>query len=71
MKISGILLIIAGLSAIFCGGFSTPNRNQAPDMGLIQANDTENQPENIPPIWGLAGVAAGGGLVYFSRKQRG
>jgi len=71
MKISGILLIIAGLSAIFCGGFSYPNRNQAPDMGLIQVDDTENLPENIPPIWGLAGMAIGGGLIYFGRKQRG
>jgi len=71
MRISGVLLIIAGLSAIFFGGFSYPNRNQTPDMGLIQVNDTENLPENIPPILGLAGVAAGGGLVYFGRRQRG
>jgi hypothetical protein len=71
MKISGILLIIAGLSAIFCGGFSYSNRNQTPDMGLIQVDDTESQQERIPPILGIAGIAAGGGLIYFGRKQRG
>jgi hypothetical protein len=71
MKISGILLIIAGLSAIFCGGFSNPNRSQTPDMGLIQVDDKENQSENIPPILGIAGIAAGGGLIYFGKKQRG
>jgi hypothetical protein len=71
MKISGILLILAGLSAIFCGGFSAPNHGQTPDMGLIQVDDKENQPENIPPILGIAGIAAGGGLIYFGKKQRG
>jgi hypothetical protein len=71
MKISGILLIIAGLSAIFCGGLSYSHPNQTPDMGLIQVDDTESQQESIPPILGIAGVAAGGGLIYFGRKQRG
>jgi hypothetical protein len=70
MRISGTLLIIAGLSAIFCGGISNPNRSQAPDMGLVQVDDKENLPENIPPILGIAGIAAGGGLIYFGKKQR-
>jgi hypothetical protein len=55
MKISGILLIIAGLSAIFCGGFSNPTRSQTPDMGLIQVDDKENQSEHIPPFWASRG----------------
>jgi hypothetical protein len=71
MKTSGILLIIAGLSAIFCGGYSDPNRSQTPDMGLIQVDEKENLPENIPPILGIAGIAAGGGLIYFGKKQHG
>ncbi|MGB9406223.1 MAG: DUF3185 domain-containing protein [Terracidiphilus sp.] len=71
MKISGILLIITGLAAIFFGGFSYPNRNQTPDMGLIQVDDTESYPVRIPPILGIADIAAGGGLVYFGRRQRG
>ncbi|MGA3082740.1 MAG: DUF3185 domain-containing protein [Terracidiphilus sp.] len=70
MKISGILLIIAGLSAIFCGGFSYKNHNQAPDMGLIQVDESANDPVRIPPIFGIAGIATGGGLVYFGRRQR-
>ena len=71
MRICGILLIVAGLSAIFCGGFSNPNSSQTPDMGLIQVDDKENLPENIPPILGIAGIMAGGGLFYFGKKQRG
>jgi hypothetical protein len=71
MKISGVLLIIAGLSAIFCGGFSYSSHSQTPDMGLIRVDDAESQQESIPPILGLAGIAAGGGLIYFGRRQRG
>ena len=71
MRICGILLIVAGLSTIFCGGFSNPDRSQTPDMGLIQVDDKENLPENIPPILGIAGIMAGGGLFYFGKKQRG
>jgi hypothetical protein len=40
-------------------------------MGLIQVDDKENPPENIPPILGIAGITAGGGLFYFGKKQRG
>jgi len=71
MKISGILLIVAGLAAILFGGFSYRSQNQVPDMGLIQVADTEYSPVRIPPILGLMGMAAGGGLIYFGRKQRG
>jgi hypothetical protein len=71
MKIAGILVIIAGLVAILYGGFSYTTHNQVPDMGLIQVDDTENHPVRIPPILGLAGIAVGGGLVYFGKKRRG
>jgi hypothetical protein len=69
MKIAGILLIIAGLSATFCGGFSYPNSDQTQHVGLIQVNDTENQTERIPPVFGIAGIAAGGAMVYLGKKQ--
>ncbi|MGD0547309.1 MAG: DUF3185 domain-containing protein [Terracidiphilus sp.] len=71
MRISGILMIIAGLAAILCGGPSYANQNQAPDMGLIQVDDRESLPIHIPPVLGFAGIATGGGLLYFGRKQRG
>jgi hypothetical protein len=71
MKICGILMLIAGLSVILYGRFFYTPLNQAPDMGLMQVDDTENQVVSIPPILGLAGMAIGGGLIYFGRKQRG
>ena len=71
MKTCGILIIIAGLSAILYGNFFYTPLNQVPDMGLIQVDDQDNQAVRIPPILGLAGIATGGGLIYFGRKQRG
>ena len=71
MKISGILMIFAGFVAIVYGEFSYTTRSQVPDMGLILVDDTENHPMRIPPILGLAGMAIGGGLIYFGRKQHG
>ena len=71
MKISGILMIIAGFVAILYGEFSYTTRSQVPDMGLILVDDTENHPMHIPPVLGLAGIAMGCGLIYFGRKQRG
>jgi hypothetical protein len=68
MKTAGILLIVAGLAAILYGGFSYTSQNQTPDMGLIQVNETERQPVPIPPILGIAGIVAGGGLVYFGMR---
>ena len=71
MKICGILIIVAGLSAILYGGFLFTSPNQASEMGLIQVNDVDNQVVSIPPILGFVGIAIGGGLLYFGRKQRG
>ena len=51
MKISGILMIIAGFAAILFGGFSYKSHDQVPDMGLIQVVDTEYHPVRIPPFW--------------------
>jgi hypothetical protein len=71
MKFSGILMIIAGFVAILYGEFSYTTHSQVPDMGLILVDDTQSHPMRIPPILGLAGMAIGGGLIYFGRKQHG
>jgi hypothetical protein len=69
MKKAGILLAVAGLAAILYGEFSNTNRNQVPDMGLIQADDATNNPLSFPPILGVAGILAGGGLVLYGARQ--
>jgi hypothetical protein len=69
MKTAGILLVIAGIVALFYGGFSNTSRKDVPDMGLILVDDTQQQPVVIPPILCLTAIAMGGALVYFRIKQ--
>lgn len=69
MKIAGILMVIAGLAAIFVGGFSYTSHNRAAGAVLIQAAETENHPVRIPPMLGVAGILAGAGLFFFRLKQ--
>jgi hypothetical protein len=69
MKIVGILMIIAGLSAVLYGVFPPSVHSQVPDMGLILADDTESNPARIPPILGFAGIVLGGGLIFYAKKQ--
>ena len=56
VKIAGILIIIAGLSAILYGVFPLEAHSQVPDMGLIQVDDTGSYPARIPPILGFMGT---------------
>jgi hypothetical protein len=69
MKIVGILLIVAGFAAVVFGGFSSPNRSQVPDMGLIQVEDAEYHPMSAPPILGIAVILVGGGLLISGFRQ--
>jgi len=69
MKIAGIVLILAGIAAILYGGFSYTDHKKAVDMGPMQITVAEHHSVPIPPILGLAGVLAGGALVYFGMKQ--
>ena len=69
MKIAGILLIMCGIAAILYGGFSYTSRKKAVDMGPMQISVTEHHSVPIPPILGIAGILAGGALVYFGTKQ--
>ena len=63
MKITGILLIIAGVAAILGGGFSYTSHNRAATVGLVQVDETERHPVRIPPMFGIAAILAGSGLL--------
>jgi hypothetical protein len=69
MKIAGMLLVIAGVIALFSGGFSNTSRKDVPDMGLIQVDDQGQYPSRVPPILCLSAIAVGGALVYFRIRQ--
>jgi len=69
MKIAGYLLAIAGIAAVLYGEITPATRNPIPDMGLIQADDAMNSPLSFPPILGVAGILAGGGLIIYGVRQ--
>jgi uncharacterized membrane protein YidH (DUF202 family) len=69
MKITGIILIIAGVAALVYGGFSFTNQKKAVDMGPIQINKTEHHSVPIPPILGVVAIICGGALVFFGAKE--
>jgi hypothetical protein len=71
MKIAGILLVIAGVAAILCGESSFTTHMDIPDMGLIQLDDSVSYTMGISPVLGIAGIAAGFRLIFFSKKQHG
>jgi hypothetical protein len=69
LLITGILLVIAGVAAILCGEFSYTTHRKAVEMGPMQIEMTEHHSVPIPPILGIAGILAGGALIYFGIKQ--
>jgi hypothetical protein len=70
MKIAGILLIVAGLAAILCGGFSYTSHHRVAGVGLIQVDETEHHPVRIPPMLGIGAILLGGGLISFRLQRR-
>ena len=69
MKIAGMILILAGVAAFLCGGFSYTSNKKVVDMGPMQMSVAENHSVPIPPILGIAAVLAGGALVYLGMKK--
>jgi len=68
MKIAGLVVMFLGLAALVYGGFTYTSHKKDVDMGPIQIGHTENHDVPIPPLLGLAGIVAGGAMIYFAAK---
>ncbi|MGC1461547.1 MAG: DUF3185 domain-containing protein [Terracidiphilus sp.] len=64
MKITGVLLLIVGIVALVYGGIRYTSHKREVDVGPIQINKTEHHSISIPPLVGIACVAAGGVLLF-------
>jgi hypothetical protein len=64
MKITGVVLLIIGLVVLIYGGFKYTTQKREVDLGPIQINKTEHHNILIPPLVGIACIAAGGALVF-------
>jgi hypothetical protein len=68
MKITGVLLLIVGLVALIYGGIHYSTQKREVDMGPIQINKTEHHSIPIPPLVGVACIAAGGALLFVGGR---
>lgn len=70
MKLIGIFLIVAGILALVYQGISYTTRETVIDIGPIKATADREKTIPLPPIAGLAAVAAGIALVVVGSKRR-
>ncbi|HZD51294.1 MAG TPA: DUF3185 domain-containing protein [Silvibacterium sp.] len=69
MKITGIILIIAGVAALLYGGFTYTTHKKAVDLGPVQVEKTEHHSVPLPPLLGVVAIIGGGALFYFGAKE--
>jgi hypothetical protein len=70
MTIAGIILIVVGLAALALGGFSYTTRETVVDLGPLQATAERERNFPLPPVAGVAAVAAGVALLVVGRRKR-
>jgi hypothetical protein len=69
MKITGMILIIAGIVALVYGGFTYTTTKKAVDIGPVQVTHKENHTVPLPPVLGVLAIVGGGALLYFGAKK--
>ena len=70
MSIVGIILIVVGLAALAFGGFSYTTRETVVDLGPLQATAERERTFPLPPVAGVAAVAAGVALLVVGMRKR-
>jgi len=68
--IVGIILIVVGLAALAFGGFSYTTRETVVDLGPLQATAERERRFPLPPVAGVAAVAAGVALLVVGMRKR-
>ena len=69
MKVTGVVLLIVGVIALVYGGFRYTTQKKEVDMGPIQINKTEHHTILLPPLLGVACIAAGGVMVLAGGRS--
>jgi hypothetical protein len=69
VAILGVLLIVAGLVALAYQGITYTRREKVIDLGPIQATAERERTVPLPPIVGIAAVAAGVALVVAGVRK--
>ena len=70
LGVAGVVLLVLGLAALAYQGISYTSRETVIDLGPIHATADRQKTVPLPPILGIAAVAAGVALlVVGSRKS--
>jgi hypothetical protein len=70
MAIAGIVLIVLGLAALVYGGIGYTTRETVIDFGPLQATAERERTFPLPPVAGIAAVAAGIALLVVGVRKR-
>jgi uncharacterized membrane protein YidH (DUF202 family) len=70
MKLIGIALIVVGVLALACGGFSYTTRERVVDIGPVKVDADKEHTMPIAPIAGVAALVGGIALVMVGSKTR-
>ena len=69
LKITAIILIVAGALALAYGGFSYTKETPDADLGPIHMSVKDKERVNIPMWAGVGAVALGGVLLVVGLKR--
>lgn len=70
MKIAAIVLIVVGVLALAYGGISYTREKKVIDLGPIQASTTTRETIPLPPVVGIAAIAAGVVMLVVGGRKR-
>jgi hypothetical protein len=69
LKGVAILLLVAGALALVYGGFTYTKKTHKTELGPISFAIKEKETVNVPVWAGVAGIVAGGVLLFVSSKK--
>jgi hypothetical protein len=69
LQILGLVLLIAGLLALFYGGFTYTKDTHDAKLGPLELHVNEKEHVNVP-VWAGVVMAAGGAALLVSRRAR-
>ena len=70
MAVAGIVLIVLGVAALAYQGITYRTRETVIDIGPIEATAERQRTIPLPPIIGIAAIAAGVGLLVVGGRKR-
>jgi uncharacterized membrane protein HdeD (DUF308 family) len=70
MAISAVLLIVLGLAALVYQGITYTTRETVIDIGPLEATADREKTLPLPPVVGIAAVAAGVALLIADTRKR-